>query len=331
MISNPKSSRLQLIRATSILAGIVCIGTSGFYFIEGWSFFESFYMSIITLSTVGFQEVHTLSDAGRIFVILYIVCGMGVALYGLAQLGEIILQTRLSNWLEKRRMSSELKKVSHHFIVCGYGRMGQSICQYFKSRDIPVVVIERNEALIEKIQNQGINFVIGDATEDVWLEEAGIARAKGLASVFDSDVDNLYVVLSAKLLNPKLQIISRAGSESSVQKLYKAGANRVVSPYTAGASKIAQLLINRNVAEIFESVSEGRENLEMVEIIIQPASPYAGKRLDETDFTKRGVIIVGIRKQAGELKLPPERNSLILPGDSLIAFGKRNSLSPILA
>lgn len=331
MNESPLPSRFRGAQMLAVLVLILLVGTFGFHFIEGWSLFDSLYMSVVTLSTVGYQETHPLSTEGRVFVLLYVLGGLGITLFALAQLGEAILRARILHWVEKRRMGSELKAISNHFIVCGYGRMGQKICEQLTAKGVSVVVVEREQDVLMKVPPQnGVNWILGDATEDKHLKAAGIERAKGIASVFDNDADNLYVVLSARLLNPDITIISRSGTENNVEKMKKAGANRVVSPYTAGAAKISQILINPGIAEVFESVSEGKEELEMAEIIVDESSPYAGKSLIETDFSKRGIMIVGIRNSCGNLSLPPNIRSKIKPGDTLVAFGREGSLGPLM-
>ena len=321
-------------RSVLLLTGTVLFGTFGLMAIERWSFFDALYMSVITITTVGFQEVHPLSFAGRMFILLYIVGGLGIALYCIGKFGEVLVQTSLVNWVEKKRMGSGLKSMSQHFIVCGYGRMGIDIVKRLVAKNVPVVVIEKDEAKIAELAaiaaaGGTLSWLTGDATEDKLLLAAGVQRARGLATVLGDDVDNLYVVLSTRLLNHDLQIVARSSSETNIDKLYKAGANSIVSPYKAGATKVAQLLINPQVAEIFESVSEG-EKMELAEIRVNEGSPYLGKYLAETDFSTKGVIIVAIRDERGQLSVPPEPRRRINFGDALVAFGKTEALDLVL-
>ena len=330
----PRKKLKSIRRSVLLLMGTVLVGTGGLMAIERWDFFDALYMSVITISTVGFQEVHPLSFAGRVFILVYIVGGIGIALYCIGKFGEAMMQSSLMNWVEKRRMGSGLKSMSQHFIVCGYGRMGFDIVKRLVAKNVPVVVIDKDETRLSELTTlaaaQGtLSWLVGDATEDKLLLNAGVQRAKGVATVLGNDVDNLYVVLSARLLNQQLQIVARSSGETNIDKLYKAGANSIVCPYKAGATKVAQLLINPHVAEVFESVSEG-EKMELAEIRITEDSPYRGKFLAETDFSTKGVIIVALRDQSGQLSVPPEPRRQINFGDALVAFGKTEALDLVL-
>lgn len=298
--------------------------------LEGWSLFDSLYMTVITLSTVGYFEVHDLSTAGRIFVMVYLALGLGVFLYGVAQVGELVVRAQLQGWMEKRRMDNTLRHLSGHFIVCGMGRLGAKLCDELSSRKLPFVVIDRDDEALESCKGRGWLGVAADATQDSVLEEVGIHRAKGLASVLASDADNLYVVLSARLLAKDLLILARASGEAAATKLKRAGANRVISLYETGATKIAQLLANPHVEEFMEVVTARGRELDLTQLLVSPTAPFANRALAETDFRKRGIIIVGIRRKNGELLLPPAGTDRVEPGDNLIALGKVDAIQSLL-
>lgn len=305
-----------------LLTGLVMSGMVGFHYIEGWSFFDALYMSVITMTTVGYMEVHPLSQNGRIFTMVFLVIGLGIYLYGIVQVAEIMIKAQFRSWLGKRKMDTKFKSMSGHYIICGYGRMGRSVSKQLQSRKMPYVVIDRDQERIDEISEAGAVGILGDATDDAVLDAALIKKAKGIACVMENDADNLYVVMSARLLNPSLQIIARANSERGISKMQKAGANRVVCMYSAAGSKIAQLLSNPQVEDFFEVISDGDRELDVAEMQIKPESRYCGLTLRETDFTRKGVIIVGIKKASGQLALPPESDARIESGDSLIALAR---------
>ena len=315
----------------AVLVILTALGTGWFWLVEGWSLIDSAFMTIITLSTVGYGEVRPLSDRARVFVMLYLVCGLGVFLFAVVQLGEMVVRAELRTWLRRRGMNSTLKSVKNHFVVCGFGRMGRTICQYLAERKLPFVVVDKDEDALTECEQNGWPCVVSDATNDRTLLDAGIERARGLAVVLDSDADNLYVVLSARLIAPELQIIARATDENSSRKMEKAGANRVVSLFATGAATMAQLLINPHVEDFFEFVLGKGTTLDLAEFRVTAESKCANRALSETDFRKRGVIIVAIRRPDGEIVLPPSSSTKIRPDDVLIALGKVSSVSELLA
>ncbi len=321
----------RLVWTVAVLLILNLVGTGWFWLVEGWSLLDASYMTVITLSTVGFEEVRPLSAGGRLFVMAFLICGLGVFLFAVVHLGEMVVRAELGNWLRRRGMSSALKSVTDHFVVCGFGRMGRTICRHLVDRQLPFVVIDNDENALSDCEQNGWLCVRDDATDDRTLLDAGIERARGLAVVLDTDADNLYVVLSARLIAPDLQIIARAVDESSAAKMEKAGANRVVSLYATGAATMAHLLINPRVEDFFEIVSASGAPLDLAEIRVSAASPYANQTLEEADFRQRGVIIVAIRRPDGEILLPPPGTAMIRPDDKLIALGQVSAVSQFLA
>ncbi|MBX9655175.1 potassium channel protein [bacterium] len=319
----------RLVRLVVILSLLPLIGTIGFMLIEDWHPFDALYMSMITLTTVGYGEVHPLSTPGRTFVMIYLVVGLGLFLYCLSQVGEMVVRTEMRSWLERQRMGTAIKSMRDHFIVCGFGRMGRALCRALADDHLPFLVIDTDEKALASAAEEGWACQYGDVTDDRILIEAGIDRARGLATVLSSDADNLFVVMSARLISPKLQIIARASEESSGAKMRKAGANRVISIYHAGAMKMAHLLARPNLEDFFEVFSTKGGSLDLAEIHITTSGPYVGKSLEETDFSQRGVIIVGIRRANGELILPALRSTRIAANDRLIAMGRPEGIASI--
>lgn len=317
-------------RILVLLALLPLLGTVGFMVIEGWNAFDAFYMSIITLTTVGYEEVHPLSPAGRVFVVLFLVGGLGVFFFGIVRLGEMAVRSELRDWMGRRSMSNQVANLSSHFIVCGCGRMGRTICRELSSRKLPFVVVERAETAIRYCQEQGWLNLLGDATDDRVLEEAGIAKASGLAAVLSSDADNLYVVMSSRLLSQQLRIVARVDDEKSEVKLRKAGANRIISLYATGGLKAAQLLANPELEDFLEVFTERGAGLELAEVHVSAGGPYAGKSLEQSAFRRRGAIVVGIRRHSGELLLNPPPTTTLEPDDQVIAMGSAEALARIL-
>jgi voltage-gated potassium channel len=317
-------------RVLLVLIVLPLFGTVALMLIEGWGFLDALYMSVITLSTVGYEEVHPLSAGGRVFVIGYLVLGLGIFLFGVAYMGELLLQAQLTGFLDRKRMGNIIKTLTHHHVVCGFGRVGRRLCMELAESDQAFVVIDRDPAAIDAATRLGYAAICGDATEDSVLEAARLDLARGLAVVMPNDADNLYVVLAARLERPRLQILARATDERSQTMLLKAGANRVVDLYETGAQKMAQLLTNPNVEDFMQILTSQGNRLELAEIGVIPALDCCGKTLDRTDFRERGIIVVAHQKPGSEFVLPPESTAMIEEGDTLIAFGDAESIKNLL-
>ena len=315
----------RLVQVLVLIGFIISFGTAGYIFLEGWGFLDSLYMAVITLSTVGYREIRELSDAGRWFTIILIIGGVGTMLYALSTGARFMLEGELQEIYGRRRLEKKMKELKDHYIICGYGRMGKIIVKELKDERVKFVVIEKDPVIHEKEEA----FVIaGDATQDEILKEVGIERAKGLITVLSTDAENLYVVLSAKGLNPHLFIVARAGEEGSEQKLLRAGADRVISPYHIGGLRIAHTVLKPAVVDFIElATKSGNIDLQLEEITIPDLSDYSGLSLDQCGFGKElGVIIVGIKKPSGDMKFNPTYLTLIEPGDTLIALGEVSKL-----
>jgi voltage-gated potassium channel len=311
-----------------ILLMLVSVGTIGFMAIEKWRFLDALYMAVITLSTVGFREVHDLSDTGRIFTMMLIVVGVSVLGYIVGSLAQIMFEGQIQRVIGRKKVEKKIDALKDHYIICGFGRIGSLICKEFKANDLSFVVVEKDSELTEKLTEEGYLHMKGDATMDETLLKAGIKRAKGLISVVTSDTENVYITLTARGLNPGLYIMSRSGEEGSDIKLKRAGANKVVSPYIIGGSRMAQSILRPNVVDFIE-IATGSEHmdLQMEEITIPSHSAFAGETLVSSGFRKEiGVIIVGIKKSHGKMVFNPHSQSKIEGGDTLIILGEPGSI-----
>lgn len=314
-----------------VLLALVSLGASGYMAIEGWGFLDALYMTIITLGTVGFREVHDLSDFGKLFTITLIVFGVSVLGYIVGSLAQIMFEGQIQRIIGRKKVEKRIDSLRDHYIICGFGRIGQLICKEFAAKPIPFLVIEKFPEAHEKLHHEEYLHLRGDATEDETLLRAGIKRAKGLISVVTSDTENVYITLTARGLNPDLYILARSGEEGSEIKLRRAGANKVVSPYVIGGGRMAQAILRPNVVDFIE-IATGREHLElqMEEIMIPHHSAFVGENLISSGFRKEtGTIIVGIKKVNGKMVFNPDSHSKIEAGDTLIVLGHPASIQKL--
>lgn len=309
----------------ALVAGVLALGTAGYSIIEGWNPFDSLYMTVITLTTVGYREVHPLSPEGQLFTIALILFGLGIVFYILNVGAKAVLEGRLQQFFGRTMVQRKLKALKGHYIVCGYGRMGKIISKEFKKHGVEFVVVEK-EPLATGLAESGLLFLQGDATRDEVLQAAGIHRARGLVSVLPTDAENLYVVLTAKGLNSSLRVVARAGEEGSEQKLLRAGADRVISPYSIGGLRIAHSLLKPAVVDFIEFATRGGE-LRMEEIQVQEGSALQGKSLGESGLGRQlGIIVVAIKRRDGRMDFNPTSRSVLRAGDILIAMGGSSRL-----
>ncbi len=315
-----------------ILVGILALGTIGYMVIEGWGLADALYMTVITLSTIGFQEVHDMDTAGRIFTIFLIVGGVGTAAYVFKTAIEIILEGEIREILGRKKVNEKIRRLKGHHIICGYGRMGKRICSEFASADSPFVVIENDPEVVADIQEKEFMVIQGDATHDDVMISAGLDEASGLISVLSSDAENLFVVLSARDMNPKLKIITRAGEEGSEKKFKRAGADLVVSPYEIGAVKIAQSIFRPHVSSFVETATsrDGDIGFRLDAIKIAENSGYNGVEIRHSKIREElGVLIVAIKKEEGRVITSQNPETVLKSGDRLICVGKPEQLEEL--
>ena len=314
-----------------ILVLVISSGTLGYSIIEGWPLLESLYMTVITLSTVGFREVYPLSPTGKIFTMIVVIFGVGGAAYTASIVGKMIVEGEIRKVLGRRKMEKSLKGLKDHYIVCGYGRVGRRICKEFCIRKVPFVVVEKSPQIIEQIEKDGFLFVQGDSTEDSTLTNAGIEKAKGLVSAVANEADNVFIVLSARQLNPDLFITARADSDAGEKKLKRAGANKGVSPYKIGGIRMALTTLRPNLVDFMKVVTFDKETgLVIEEIEIKPNSPLTLGTLKDSPIRKEfGIMVVGIKKLGKDVFLNPSPETVIEAGDILIVIGEKEQLEKL--
>jgi voltage-gated potassium channel len=326
-----KESRTAFIVLGSV-AAVIIVGTFGYRLIEGWSLFDSLYMTVTTISTVGFREVHELSAGGRVFTIVLILGGVGTILFGLGRLVEFAIGGQLSGMFRRRAVRRRVDGLSGHFIICGFGRMGGTIASQFAAQKVPFVVIEDDAAAQRRAGEACYLVVTGDATSDEILEEAGIRKAKGLATALGLDAGNLMVTLSARSLSPTLFIVSRAGTEETVGKLQKAGADRVVSPYSIGGRTMASLLLKPLVSDYVELVAGGGKlELRVEEFELKGDCCHLGRTIEDLEVRKRtGATILAVRHAStGSFDTNPSPAQHLQTGDVLVAIGTNEEMQQL--
>jgi voltage-gated potassium channel len=328
-------SRRQLVVAVVTPLLLVLVGTVGYAVIERDSYtpFDALYMTVITLSTIGYEEVHPLSAAGRVFTIFLILGGVFTFVYAVTALIRGIVSGEVGDLFGRRRMERNLAHVRAHMIVCGYGRMGRLVCQELAKQRVPFVVIDHNEELLADFDVPGGIPLTGDATSDETLRHAGIDRARGLITVMASDANNLYTTLSARLLNKELFIVARVEEAAAEAKLRRAGANRVVSPYQIGGTRLAHAVLRPTVVDFIEVATQTEHvELQIEEAQVGPGSPLAGATLRDSGLrADLRVMIVALKKPAGKMLFNPAPDHLIEAGDILVAIGRREDVDHLQA
>ena len=326
-----KERRRHLLFSACIGLAILVLGTVGYTLLEGWSWLESFYMTVITVATIGYGEIKPLSTAGRVFTIVIIVFGVGNMAYLVGQFSQSMVEGSLQR-VFGRHIVEQIEKLKNHYILCGYGRIGRIIAMEITARKMPVVALENDPLVLEQCDKDGMLFVRGDASDEDNLLAAGIKRARGVISVVSSDAENVYIVLTARGLNPDLYIVSRASEEKSIKKLVGAGADQVISPYLIGARKMAQAILQPAVADFIETtVHGGSEALAMEEVLVTPKSKLKDITLLESNIRRDlDLIVIAIKTADGEMLFNPSAQARIQEGDTLVAVGRRENMDRLV-
>jgi len=313
------------------LAALLVVGLLGYHLIEGLDWFDSLYMTVITLTTVGFGEVKPLSDAGRAFTVVMVLVGVGVAMWFLRNLVEVVVGEEMRNLWGRWKMERKVGAMDGHFIICGYGRIGREVAAEFARFEVPFVVIERDPDVVRELREAGVPVVQGDATDDSVLESAGVGRAKGLVAAASSDAENVFIILSARSLNPDLFIVARSETEMGQKKLLKAGADRVITPYAIGGRRIAVAALRPTVFEFLDTVMRGDEvRWSLEEVEIKPGSELEGRSLREADVRGRtGAVVLAVKTASGQLLTNPSPDRPLEAGDTLIALGTFEQLEKL--
>lgn len=324
-----QSALKHLRQALIALFIIMCFGTAGYMIIESWNFADALYMVIITITTTGYGEVHPLSTTGEIFTLILVLISFATVLY----IGGVGIQILIeSNIFKRRRMQKSIDKLTDHYIVCGYGRMGTHICEELSHSKVPFVVIENNASNHRKLDEIGYLYDNGDASHDLTLERVGVKKAKGLVAVLSNDAENVFATLTAKYLNPKIFVVARAVEDETEPKLLKAGADRVVKPYELGGVRMASLLLRPGVADFIEIVAANRNiDLQIEEIVVRKGSKMDKKTLAELPIrTEFNTIIVSIQNdEKGIFVYNPKGDTVVDEGNKLIAIGERKNLEKL--
>ncbi len=311
------------------LVAIITIGITGYMFIEGWGFLDALFMTITTITTVGYREVHPLSTGGEVFTIFLIVGGVGGALYALTGIIQYIIEGNIRTILGRRRMKSKITQLKGHFILCGLGRVGEEVARTFQQEGVAFVIIDNRPDCIARAEQAGYLYLQGDATQDEILKEANIEQARGLVAAVGSDTDNTYITLSARGLRSDLFIEARANSKEAETKLKRAGADRIVSPTSIGARRMAMLALRPAVVDFIDTVTfgHGRE-LQLEDIDVSKNSPLIGLTTKAVR-NDNGITVLAMQKKDGKLLSNPPDEEIIEVGDRLIVIGAKKQLADL--
>lgn len=325
------SYRLRL--AILLILGTLIIGAVGFHFIEDWPWFDGLYMTLITLTTIGYGEVHPLTLPGKIFNAGLIVMAVLTGGFLVATFTQAMLEFELGRILGRRRMEREIAKLNGHYIICGAGRVGRTVAKEFRAREIPLIIIERDAARAQWAADEGIPTLIGSASQEEILEKARIRQAEGLVAAVTSDAENIYIVLTARGIVPNLKIIARASEEEAMPKLMRAGASQVVSPYKFVGHRIAQLLLRPNVLDFIDTAfGTERLDVQIEEVQVPAGSPLANKSIAASEIRQNcGVLVLALKHADGSLTFNPAPSETIRAGDHLIAIGSADHLEKLEA
>jgi voltage-gated potassium channel len=322
--------RLRL--AFGALGSLLVVGTLGFYLLEDWTFAECFYVTVTTLATVGYGDYHPSSAASRAFATAFMLFSIATVGLLLSAAIQSLVEAELDETFGRRRRRREMNRLTNHVIVCGAGRVGARVIRELRRAGEPFVVIERETQSVAALADEGAPVLVGDATLEETLREAGVERARALAACLSDDADNVYVVLTARGLAPDLHIVARAVEEQAEPKLMRAGANRVISPTIIGSHRMTQALLRPAVGELLDSLSAEDLDFNLEQVEIARDSPYVGRKLRFTNIrSELGAVVVAIRRRAGQMIFNPSPDDIIEAGDLLIAAGRAESIDELKA
>lgn len=332
VLSLSKSARARVLYALGVVGVVVALGALGFHFVEGWSLLDSLYFTVTTVATVGYGDMHPSHTAGRVFAIIYIFVGVGTVGFVLSRALVEIVQSEIVAGFGQRRRLREVRRLRNHFIICGAGRVGARVIRELQRKGEPFVIVERDASIISPWLDEGVPLLVRDATLEETLHEAGVQHARALAACLPTDADNVYVVLTARGLNPNLHIVARASEEQAEPKLVRAGANRVIAPIIIGGQRITQALTKPAVEDFMDSITAEGLDLNFEEVAVAPGSPYVGRKLRFTNIrSELDVVVVAVRRRSGEMIFNPSGDAFIEAGDLLIAIGRTDGLVQLKA
>jgi voltage-gated potassium channel len=320
----------RLLVAALLLPALLVLGVAGYMLIEGWAFLDALYMTVTTVTTVGFREVKPLSDGGRVFTIFLILFGVGVAFYILTTLVATVVEGDLGLALGVRRMRGRIEALKDHYILCGFGRVGEEIAREFSDRKISFVIVESVPESLERARKKGLLIVEGDAATDATLLEAGVQRARCLLAASDSDAGNTYIVLAAKALNPRLFVVARAGQPISEERVHRAGADRVISPYSIGGRRMALSALQPLVLDFIDTLAAGRHGEQILaELEVTEESGLAGLTIDGCFINCPGATVLALQKPSGPIQVGPRPSTVLEVGDRLMVLGDEEDLAAL--
>ncbi len=309
------------------LIALILIGITGFHYIEGWTWFEGFYMVLTTITTIGYGELHPLSHIGRLFNTFIIIAGVGLLLLLTGGAAQALLEFELQTVFGRRRMERDISRLSDHYIICGAGRVGRSVARELARKPEPFVMVDTDEAKLHRYSDEGWLSQAGDATHEQVLRQVRIEHAKGLVAATTTDAINIYVILTARGMNPKLKIIARASEEDAEKHLLTAGADSVVLPYTFAGYRIAQTFMRPHVVDFFDTAMNRQRPLEIEEILVETGASIVGKTLEASRLRQAlGIIVLAIKGEGSDMLFNPPPDALIRAGDHLIAMGDLHGL-----
>jgi voltage-gated potassium channel len=311
-----------------LLMSVIAFGTLGYHYFEDMLFFDAFYQTIITITTVGFSEIKPLSTGGRTITMFIIVTGIGTMTYSLGQLVGILVEGELGKFFGRKKLAKQIADLKDHFIVCGFGRIGKIICEELQADKIDFVIIEEDLSVVEELERKEMLFILMNATSDEALMEAGIMKARGLVTAVSSDADNVFITLTAKGFRPDIFILARSSDEKNESKLIRAGASHVVSPYLIGGRRMAQVLKRPTVVDFIDIATMGNKmGLMIEEATLGRTSDLIGQTIIESNLRQNyGVIIVAIKKQQGEMLFNPLPSEKLEQGDVIVVIGKKDEM-----
>jgi voltage-gated potassium channel len=320
--------QIQVEKAALLILFWILFGTAGFTVIEDWPMFDSFFMTITTISTVGYGETHPLSLYGRLFASVLIIGSIGTGIYAFTRLGQLVVEGELLGVLGKRKMMTQISRLQKHYIVCGYGRVGEVVCDGLEEAGVPFCVIDSDPTLEEVFKHRGFLYLIGDAGDEETLITGRIQQARALLALLSSDADNLYLSITAKSISPSTLVIARASDEKAEIKMKRGGADKVVSPYKMAGLRVLQAAIKPAALEFIDLVSHSQHlALSLEETAVAPGSLLSGLSLARAEVRKRyGTIIVAIKRASGEMVFNPGGEQTIQAGDTLVTIGKAEDL-----
>lgn len=316
----------NLTRAGVLLITVTIVGTAGYMIIEGWSLLDAVYMTVIVLTTIGFEETHQLDDPGRIFTIFLAVFGVGAIFYTVVSAFQFMLEGELGNILGVHRMKSQIESLRNHYILCGFGRVGEEVARQFVSRNVAFAVIENTPEAVQRAQQRGYPLLIGDATTDEMLRQAGIERAAGLLAASDSDAGNTFITLTAKALNPNILVIARAAHPDSTPRMERAGADRVFSPYVTAGRQMANSAMQPMMVEFIDTLAAQTGGPIIAELDISADSELPGRSVHDLLHQCPTIIVLGLRRQSHDVMVGPPGDTRLEAGDRLILMGEKDDL-----